>query len=266
MIGARESGWRSIVKGWLVFVAVAVVAVAAVQAVDLATRRNGTPDEIAALRASVESLAAEVRELRGTLEATEAEESAVGRERREGATDLEAEEKTVITVYGDGTYAIGGTPCTANELSDALDALAEAHPGGKVVIVAQDAAYETVAALMGQCEQRGLKIAGNGINVPQGGQSGEEPTGVNLEPVDILLEMDAARELTLDGRKVARDDLKAELTRLLKANPAMRLVVRAPESVPMTEVQELLDIAGGAGIYRVDTEAAGGDETPDGSE
>ena len=58
----------------------------------------------------------------------------------------------------------------------------------------------------------------------------------------------------------------AALKELLKANPAMRLVVRAHESVPMSEVEELLAIAGEAGIYRVDTETMSGGETPDAPE
>jgi hypothetical protein len=86
---------------------------------------------------------------------------------------------------------------------------------------------------------------------------------VQVEPVDVLLEVDAARVCTLDGREVERDALKAELTAILKANPAMRLVVRAHESVPMSEVDELLAVAGEAGIYRVETKTLSGDETPD---
>ena len=89
---------------------------------------------------------------------------------------------------------------------------------------------------------------------------------VQIEPVDVLLEIDAARKCTLDGQETARDALKAELKGLLKANPAMRLVVRAHESVPMSEVEELIAIAGEAGIYRVDTEAMGDGEAPDASE
>ena len=80
--------------------------------------------------------------------------------------------------------------------------------------------------------------------LPEGGN-------VNENPVDIVLEIAADRTITLDGRAVAKDDLEAELKRVLKANPAMQLVVKGDASVPMNEVQGVVDTAKRAGIYRL---------------
>jgi biopolymer transport protein ExbD len=278
MMGARESGWRSSMKGRLAFIVVlAVVAVAAVQVVDFATRkRTAAEEDIAKLQASVNALASEVREVRGMLEAIGATTPAVrtggyspgapGREMQASDESEQEKARTTITVYGDETYAIDGTPCSADEIGEALDALAEVHPGREVVVMANDASYEAVLALMKECEDRGLKIALAAGSSELGGDDAAGPVDVSLDPVDVLLEMDAARRCTLDGREVARDALKAELKKALSANPAMRLVVRAHETVPMSEVQELVAVAGEAGIYRIDAVTTRSNETPDSGE
>lgn len=262
-------------KGRLAFIVVlAVVAVAAVQVVDFATRkRTAAEEDIAKLQASVNALASEVREVRGMLEAIGGTPPAVrtggyvqARELHGTGEGHKDKDRTAISVHGDGTYAIDGEPCSADELSKALDALAKDHPGREVVVVANDASYEAVLALIKECEDRGLKIAGTAGSSELGGDEGAGPVEVSLDPVDVLLEMDAERTCTLDGREVARDALKAELKKALSANPAMRLVVRAHETVPMSEVQELVAVAGEAGIYRIDAVTTRSNETPDSGE
>jgi biopolymer transport protein ExbD len=278
MMGARESGWRSVVKGWPAFVVVlAVVAVAAVQVVDFSTRRRGaTEDDVAKLRRSVEALAADVREVRGMLEGIGAGEGAVRTgEGLPGVTGADlpapgegasAEGRTVVSVHADGTYVIDGTPCSADELDTALDALAKTHPEREVLVVAKDASYEAVVGLIERCEERGLKIAGAAGSSEVGTGEAAEAVEINLDPVDVLLEIDAARTCALDGRDVARDALAAELKKVLAANPAMRLVVRAHEAVPTSEVEKIIAIAGEAGIHRVDIGGTAGEETPDSGE
>ena len=92
------------------------------------------------------------------------------------------------------------------------------------------------------------------------------PTVINPEPVDIVLAIDAARKCTLDGRGVEREELVAGLKRVLNANPAMQLVVQAAETVPMSEVQAVLDAAREAGIYRIEVATVGEEETAEGAE
>ena len=49
---------------------------------------------------------------------------------------------------------------------------------------------------------------------------------VNVEPVNVVLEVKTRGECVLRGRAVARDELRAELKKVLAANPAMLLIVR----------------------------------------
>jgi biopolymer transport protein ExbD len=78
------------------------------------------------------------------------------------------------------------------------------------------------------------------------------PSGkINPEPVDIVLAIDAAGECTLAGRRVERDKLGAEFRRVLNANPAMQLVIKADRDTPQSDVEAILETARQAGIYRV---------------
>lgn len=74
---------------------------------------------------------------------------------------------------------------------------------------------------------------------------------VNEEPVDIVLEIAADHTITLDGRAVAKDDLEAELKRVLRANPAMQLIVKGDTSISYDDLQQVLNTARRVGIYRV---------------
>jgi biopolymer transport protein ExbD len=85
---------------------------------------------------------------------------------------------------------------------------------------------------------------------------GRDETGfgggeVNVEPVDVVLEVKMGGACVLAGRAVARDELRAELKKVLEANPAMTLIVRPDETVPMVEVNRVLDEVQGVGIHRV---------------
>jgi len=88
--------------------------------------------------------------------------------------------------------------------------------------------------------------------VPEGGTAlGPVAGEVNVEPVDVVLEVKAGGVCVLDGRAVERDELQAGLKKVLAANPAMTLIVRPDETVPMVEVYRVLDEAHEAGIYRI---------------
>ncbi len=94
--------------------------------------------------------------------------------------------------------------------------------------------------------------------VPEGGTASVDPEAlgpvageVNVEPVDVVLEVKAGGVCVLDGRAVERDELQAGLKKVLAANPAMTLIVRPDETVPMVEVYRVLDEAHEAGIYRI---------------
>ena len=79
---------------------------------------------------------------------------------------------------------------------------------------------------------------------------------VNVEPVDIVIEIKAGGMCVLDGRAVERDELQAELKKVLAANPAMTLSVLPDETVPMVEVNRALDDARAVGIYRIEVSTA----------
>jgi biopolymer transport protein ExbD len=86
------------------------------------------------------------------------------------------------------------------------------------------------------------------------------PSGeINPEPVDIVLAIDATGACTLAGRKVERNQLGAEFRRVLSANPAMQLVVKADKAAPQSDVQAILETARQAGIYRVSLPAPPGE-------
>ncbi len=95
-----------------------------------------------------------------------------------------------------------------------------------------------------------------------GGESGPrvEPSDNELqtEPVDIVLEMDAAGSCTLAGRGVGPEELGTELKRVLQANPAMQLVVRAHAETPEAQVQAVLEAAWHAGIFRISLATSSG--------
>jgi len=83
---------------------------------------------------------------------------------------------------------------------------------------------------------------------------------VNVEPVNVVLEIGRHGACTLDGRAVAREQLQAELKKVLAANPAMTLSVLPDETVPTVEVNRVLDDARAVGIHRIEIATApGGD-------
>jgi len=84
---------------------------------------------------------------------------------------------------------------------------------------------------------------------------------VNVEPVDIVLEVKAGGVCVLDGRTVERDELHAELKKVLAANPAMTLSVLPDETVPMVEVNRVLEDARAVGIHRIEVSTASGGDS-----
>jgi biopolymer transport protein ExbD len=87
------------------------------------------------------------------------------------------------------------------------------------------------------------------------------PSGeINPDPVDIVLAVDQTGACTLGGRSLERDRLGAELKRVLNANPAMQLVVRAHKDTRQSDVEAILETARQAGIYRVSLPAPPGDQ------
>jgi len=106
-------------------------------------------------------------------------------------------------------------------------------------------------------------------DLPEGAFPPEEPEPeiklpssgeVNADPVDVVLTIDEAGVCTLKGRSIERDKLGAELKRILNANPAMQLVVRAHKETPLSEVTAILQTARDAGIYRVSLATRPGEE------
>ena len=88
----------------------------------------------------------------------------------------------------------------------------------------------------------------------------------NVEPVDIVLEVSEGGECILDGRRVDRETLTGELKKVLRANPAMRLVVKAHETVAPSELEAILGTAREAGIFRIALVKGPGEEASGGVE
>ncbi|MBN1918347.1 MAG: biopolymer transporter ExbD [Verrucomicrobia bacterium] len=95
---------------------------------------------------------------------------------------------------------------------------------------------------------------GSDVAAPDGVTNGSVSPGaenVNAEPVDIRLQIAADGTYTLEDKAVAKDDLEAQLRAVLKANPAMQLIIRADASVPNDDLLEATKAANRAGIYRI---------------
>jgi biopolymer transport protein ExbD len=74
---------------------------------------------------------------------------------------------------------------------------------------------------------------------------------MNTEPVDIVLTVAADGTYVLDGKAVAKEDLKAELDRTLHANPAMQLIVMSDTSTAYDDVATACETAKSVGIHRL---------------
>jgi len=278
-------------KSWPAYVVVAAVVVA-VAAQIVALRMGGrTSDaaELAELRRSVEALGAEIRKLRADVDNLERVLDIVIRAsstREEGyalKVDVpEADEigigqeggsTVTVTARADGTYEVDGKSYGADEIEDVLETLVAGSEGVWLIIHADSSiGYNQIVPLLSACSKRGIPNVALAVGSEET-ESGEteqrqvpeEIQSANVEPVDIVLEVDEAGGCTLDGRVVEWEELDGELKRVLRANPAMQLVVRAA-SAHQSEVKAVLEKAQKAGIYRVSLITGSKKETSGGAE
>ncbi len=66
--------------------------------------------------------------------------------------------------------------------------------------------------------------------------------------------LNAARELTLAGKRVTSDELKATLGAVLASKPEQAVTISADKTIPYGEVAELLDTVRSAGVRKVGLE------------
>jgi len=89
------------------------------------------------------------------------------------------------------------------------------------------------------------------------------PATRNLDPVNVILEIDEAGHCGLAGQPVQRDNLVTTLKATLRANPAMQLVVKSHEELAASELHGILKQVREAGIYRVSLQTEGRSDAPE---
>ena len=86
------------------------------------------------------------------------------------------------------------------------------------------------------------------VNVPKAAKS------ERLATETVRVEMNAKREVLLDGRRYGLADLGRELERMVALQPATHVAIAADEVIPYGEVVGLIDVIKGAGIKRIGLE------------
>ena len=87
-----------------------------------------------------------------------------------------------------------------------------------------------------------------GLNVPKVANSEQTPT----QSLQVLLAAD--KSLSLNGQKLALQDLAVNLSQMARLDPGLRVTLSADESVSWGEMAAVLDAVRGAGITRIATE------------
>lgn len=91
-----------------------------------------------------------------------------------------------------------------------------------------------------------LNNAGVEIDLPR-----EEAPPLNQEEEQLILTIDAQLRTYIDDVEFPREEMKAKLAAIAKANPELPIFLRSDGSVPYREVAAILSAAKDAGMPRV---------------
>lgn len=91
-----------------------------------------------------------------------------------------------------------------------------------------------------------LNNAGVEIDLPR-----EEAPALDQKDEQLILTIDAALKTWIDDVEFPRDEMKAKLAAIAKANPELPVFLRADGTVPYSEVAAILAAAKDAGMPRV---------------